>query len=119
MIAAQTLTIQGITVDCIIGDLAWERTERQPLRMDVEFSADFARVAQSDQLTDTIDYVAVADCVRATAAASSFQMIEALAAHLIRTLFAQFPLTRIALTLTKQAHFPGASAVIFRTEQSR
>ena len=69
------LRLNGITVDCIIGDLPSERDRPRRLRVDVELVVPDA-VAASDNLSDTADYAALADNVRTTLVAAKCRMIE-------------------------------------------
>ena len=54
-----TLKLNGIDVDCVIGERPDERTRLQTLRVDVELEiSDVA--ADTDSLSDTVDYAALA-----------------------------------------------------------
>lgn len=105
------ITIHDITFDCIIGDLDWERTKEQTLRCDVTLTCDFTNVAASDNLHDTIDYVAIAQTLIERARSKKFHMLEALVHDLATYLLKQFSAHSIQLTLRKTAHFSDASAV--------
>ena len=69
------LTLDGIKVSCIIGDLPHERLAPQSLRVDVELQIPDT-AAKSDDLADTVDYVAVKDRVAAVLAANKPRLIE-------------------------------------------
>ena len=69
------LRLDGIDVDCIIGDLPDERNRLQRLRIDVEVVVP-DDVASSDDLADTADYVALAEKVRSSLVAAKCRMIE-------------------------------------------
>ena len=58
-----TLELNGLSVDCIIGDLPAERRAPQRLRVDLALEIDDA-AAQSDRLADTVDYARLAADVR-------------------------------------------------------
>lgn len=70
-----TLELNGLSVDCIIGDLPEERRAPQRLRVDLALEIDDA-AACSDQLADTVDYARLAADVRAALAAAKPQLIE-------------------------------------------
>lgn len=70
-----TLELNGLSVDCIIGDLPAERRAPQRLRVDLALEIDDA-AAQSDRLADTVDYARLAADVRAALAAAKPQLIE-------------------------------------------
>lgn len=105
------ITLTGIRVDCIIGDLAWEREQRQPLRCDVQLFTDLRAAARSDRLADTIDYAAIGRQVVAFLQQSRYQMLEALAEGMATHILELFPAQRVALTIWKQAHFPSVDEV--------
>ena len=69
------LRLDGIAVDCVIGDLPEERDRLQRLRVDVELVVPNA-VASSDELADTADYAALTEKVRASLVAAKCRMIE-------------------------------------------
>jgi dihydroneopterin aldolase len=70
-----TLELNGIDVDCIIGDLPEERVRTQRLWVDVRLSIP-DRSAQSDCLGDTVDYAGLTERIRNALAAAECRMIE-------------------------------------------
>ena len=70
-----TLKIDGIEVECIIGDLPEERIREQTLVVDAELEIP-DRAAETDALADTVDYAAAAERVRAALRAAKCRMIE-------------------------------------------
>ena len=69
------LRLDGIAVDCVIGDLPEERNRLQRLRVDVALTVPDA-VASSDDLADTADYAMLAEKVRSSLVAAKCRMIE-------------------------------------------
>ena len=69
------LELNGLSVCCIIGDRPDERERLQELRLDLSLEIS-DRAADSDHLSDTVDYVALADSVRGALIAARCQMIE-------------------------------------------
>jgi 7,8-dihydroneopterin aldolase/epimerase/oxygenase len=106
-----TIQLKGIEVDCIIGDEAWEREQKQTIRADLTLHTDLSRAGHSDRLEDTIDYAAVARAVIAYMELSTFQMLEALAEGLAQNLLKEFRISSVAITLNKRAHFPKTEGV--------
>ncbi len=96
--------LQGLTAECIIGFIDWERRLRQSVVIDLELPCDCVRAAASDRVTDTIDYKKVAKRVLAWVEASEFQLLETLAHRLALVLLAEFPLAWVRLRVSK----PGA-----------
>lgn len=106
-----TITIRDITMDCLIGDLDWERERRQPIRCDVTLGTDLRPAGTSDRLADTIDYAAVGKAVAEVMQGSRYYMVEALAEAIARRLLTDFPAHHATVTVHKQAHFPHARAI--------
>jgi len=70
-----TLRLNGIDVDCVIGERPDERTRLQTLRVDVELEIP-DDAAETDSLSDTVDYAALTDRIRAALASAKCRMIE-------------------------------------------
>ena len=70
-----TLDLNGIEVLCIIGDRPDERNRLQRLRVDVSLEIP-PLAAETDRLSDTVDYPALAEGVRAALVAAKCQMVE-------------------------------------------
>ena len=77
-----TVFILGLRATSVIGCYDWERDIRQTLVIDLKLKADFARAAETDALTDALDYAAISKRVIAVCDESRFQLLEALAEHL-------------------------------------
>ena len=69
------LELNGIDVECIIGERPDERTKTQRLRVDVVLTID-DKVAETDELSDTVDYAVLAERIRAALIAAKCRMIE-------------------------------------------
>ena len=69
------LDLNGIDVECIIGERAEERTRTQRLLVDVRLEIGDA-ATESDELADTVDYAALTEKVRATLVVARCRMIE-------------------------------------------
>lgn len=96
--------LHGLTAECIIGFIDWERRVRQNVVVDLELPCDCALAAASDSVADTIDYKKIAKRVLAWVEASEFQLLETLAHRLAMLLLAEFSLAWVRLRVTK----PGA-----------
>jgi 7,8-dihydroneopterin aldolase/epimerase/oxygenase len=106
-----TIAINNIRADAIIGELEWERTQRQPISCDVQLTTDLRPAGQTDSIADTIDYAAVGELIVSLMTESKFHMLEALAENITMAVLAQFHPHSVTLTLHKQAHFANAEAV--------
>jgi 7,8-dihydroneopterin aldolase/epimerase/oxygenase len=52
--------LRGLTAECIIGFIDWERRVRQTVVIDLEVPVDCRRAAATDEVADTVDYKKVA-----------------------------------------------------------
>lgn len=74
-----TIFIQGLQTQAIIGIYDWEREQRQPLIFDIDMHLPIGRAAASDSIDDTVDYKQVSDEVIQLVASSRFELLESLA----------------------------------------
>lgn len=70
-----TLELNGIDVECIIGDLPEERGRPQHLAVDVAIEI-VDDVADSDSLDDTVDYATLSERIGSALKAARCRMIE-------------------------------------------
>jgi len=96
--------LRGLSAECVIGFVDWERLTPQTLLIDLEFPCDCARAARSDSVEDTIDYKRVAKRVLAWLPETQFHLVETLAHRLALLLLAEFGLEWIRVSVNK----PGA-----------
>jgi dihydroneopterin aldolase len=96
--------LRGLTTQCIIGFIDWERLTPQTVVIDLEIPCDCAHAASTDNVADTVDYKRVAKRVLAWVGESKFQLVESLAHGLAMLLLAEFPLAWIRVSINK----PGA-----------
>jgi dihydroneopterin aldolase len=96
--------LRGLTTECIIGFVDWERRAPQSVVIDLELPCDCARAARRDQVEDTVDYKSVAKRVLSFVQASQFHLVESLAQGLALVLLAEFPLEWVRVSVNK----PGA-----------
>jgi dihydroneopterin aldolase len=96
--------LRGLTVECIIGFIDWERLTPQTVVIDLEMPCDCAHAARTDSVADTVDYKRVAKRVLSWVGDSKFQLVESLAHELAMLLLAEFPLEWVRISINK----PGA-----------
>lgn len=107
-----TLELNGIDVDCIIGDRADERKRAQRLIVDVRIEIDDG-AAESDELYDTVDYAELTSRVRAALVAAKCRMIERAAKIVCDLCLADSKIHAATVRITKSgaiAHLSSASA---------
>jgi dihydroneopterin aldolase len=88
-LAQDSLFLEDFRIHCIIGDLPYEREQPQDILLNMEIFCDTRLAAKTDNLDDTVNYVAVMDAVRAALIDAKCKMIERAAQLAIDTTFAQ------------------------------
>ncbi len=96
--------LHGLTADCIIGFIDWERRVRQTVVVDLEMPVDCAHAAISDEVADTLDYKKVAKRALEFIRGSEFKLVETLAHRLALVILAEFGVEWVRISLNK----PGA-----------
>ena len=79
------IELRGLRAMGICGALPEEQSRRQPLEVDLDVEADLRGAGQSDDLTDTIDYGALADAVEQVITTERFVLLERLAERIAVT----------------------------------
>ena len=103
-LSGDRIFLRGLTAECIIGFIDWERRVKQTVVVDLELPVDCERAAASDEVADTIDYKRVAKRVLAYIETSQFKLVETLAQRLAMVLLEEFALDWVRVSLNK----PGA-----------
>jgi dihydroneopterin aldolase len=107
-----TVFVRELSVSTVIGVGEEERLAPREVLLDLEMEADLDAAADSDDLAHAIDYAAVADLVRAHAAASRYRLLEALAGSVADLVLGRFPAVRAVTVRAEKAWaVPGARAV--------
>ena len=99
-----TVYIEGLRAEAVIGVYDWERAVRQTLLLDLELAGDNGRSAGSDRVEDALDYAAVARRVLAFVEVSDFNLIETLAERVADLVLREFGVPWLRLRVSK----PGA-----------
>jgi dihydroneopterin aldolase len=111
--------LRGLTAECIIGFIDWERRVKQTVVVDLEIPVDCRHAALTDAVADTVDYKKVAKRVLAFIEASEFKLVETLAQRLALLLLAEFPLEWIRLSINKPGAIRNSRDVGVSIERSR
>ena len=56
---SDTVFIEDLRIETIIGIFDWERRVKQTISLDIEMATDIRKAAASDHIDDTLDYKAV------------------------------------------------------------
>ena len=102
--AGDRIFLHGLSAECIIGFIDWERRVRQTVVLDIELPVDCRRASLTDEVADTLDYKQVAKRVLAFVTASEFKLVETLAHRLALLILEDFGLEWVRIALNK----PGA-----------
>ena len=111
------LRLNGLAVDCVIGERPDERVREQELRVDVELELP-DRVAETDELGDTVDYAALTDRIRAALVAAKCKMIERAAKVAYEVCMKDKMVSFATVTVTKSGAVPGleSASAIYKGE---
>lgn len=96
-----TVAIEGLRVDTVIGVYPHERDAPQPLLLDIALSYDNRAPAASDAVRDAVDYAVVCERVRAFVSARQPQLLESLAEALAADLLQVAGVRRVRLRIRK------------------
>lgn len=101
-----TIFIEHLEVDTIIGVYRWEHQAPQRLLLDLEIGFSIRAAAADDDVLQTVDYEAVANRVREFAGRARYALVETLAEETARLVLTDFDVLQIKVRVTK----PGALA---------
>lgn len=114
-----TVFIEGLRVDALIGVHDRERLAPQPLLLDIRMRFDNRAAAASDALADALDYEAVARRLCDYASGTGFALVETLAERCAALLLAEFAADRVWLKLSKPGALANAAAVGVEIQRER
>ena len=101
---SDSIFLQDLKVETIVGIWDWERKIRQTVSIDIEMAADVAKAAETDNIEGTLNYKAVAKRVQQFVGDSEYQLVETLAEKIAETILTEFDIAWIQLRVSK----PGA-----------
>ena len=110
-----TLRLEGLEVDCVIGERPDERDRVQRLRVDAELEVD-GRAAETDDLADAADYAALAERIRSALVSARCKLIERAAKVVRDACLADPHVASAKVSVTKSGAVPGlasATAVLW------
>jgi dihydroneopterin aldolase len=106
-----TVFIEDLRIETVIGIYDWERKIRQVVAVDLEMAFDNRAPAASDAIDDTLNYKAVSKRLIAFVEGSSFQLVETLAERCAEIVLREFGVTWLRLRLSKPGAVRGSKAV--------
>ena len=111
--------IKDLLVRGIIGIHEWEREKPQDILINITAITDTSRAAQSDNITDCVDYSALAKKVQAHAETSARFTVEALANDLARICLEQKGVQKVIVRVEKPGAVRFARSVGVEIERGR
>ncbi|MCW2922509.1 MAG: folB [Thermoleophilia bacterium] len=101
--APATIRLVGLSVYAHHGLVAEERSLGQRFEFDVEVELPHCAACRSDEPADAVAYEAIAAVVVEVATNFRFSLMEALADAVCMELLAEFPISRVRLSVSKTA----------------
>jgi 7,8-dihydroneopterin aldolase/epimerase/oxygenase len=117
--AGDRIFLHGLTAECIIGFIDWERRVRQTVVLDIELPVDCRHAALTDEVADTLDYKQVAKRVLSFVAASEFKLVETLAHSIALLILEDFGVEWVRVALNKPGAIRNSRDVGVVIERSR
>ena len=77
------IRIKNLRLRTVIGINDWERKDLQDVIINIEMEYDGSRAAETDSIGDTVDYKEITKSVIEAVTASSFNLLDALARHIL------------------------------------
>ncbi|MCH7983274.1 MAG: dihydroneopterin aldolase [Chloroflexi bacterium] len=114
-----TIRIEQLELDCLIGVNPWERLTKQRITIDITMDVDLSAAGRSDSIRDTVDYRVVAKAVAEEVNSSSYKLVEALAARLAEICMTNERVQSVEVTLRKPGAIRNATAVGVTIRRSR
>ena len=114
-----TVRIERLELDCIIGINPWERLTKQSITIDIEMNADLSAAGKSDAIEDTINYRDISKAVTAEIEASSYGLVEALGARVAEICLEDEKTQSVEVTVRKPGAVRKAEAVGVVIRRSR
>ncbi|HET8898017.1 MAG TPA: dihydroneopterin aldolase [Rhodanobacteraceae bacterium] len=106
-----TVFIEDLRIETVIGIYDWEREIRQTVTLDLEMAFDNRVPAASDKIDDTLDYKAVSKRLITFVGAAHYELVETLAEECARIILAEFRVPWLRLKLGKPGAVTGSRSV--------
>lgn len=118
--AIDTVFIDGLTTQAIIGIYDWERENRQPLIFDIDMDLPISKAAKSDDINDTVDYKKVADEIIDLVDVSRHELLETLCEEICQHILKHHQAVQtIRLKVSKPQAVPETNTVGLRITRQR
>ena len=105
------IIIDGLRVDAIIGIYDWERVMTQAIIIDMALFTDVTNVAQTQDLSQGINYKAVCEQVSKWVKDKKFELLETLVEYVSKQLLDNWPISKVSVRAVKPNAITLADAV--------
>ncbi|MDA6066903.1 dihydroneopterin aldolase [Idiomarina abyssalis] len=112
------VSIEGLTIETIIGVYDWEKEKKQQLVLDIQMSWDNQRAATTDDIDDALDYAQVSERVSAWVAEKPRQLIETVAEGVATLILNEFGVQNVEVRVAKPGAVPNAKNVAVTVRRS-
>ena len=114
-----TIYIEGLEIDALIGIHDWEQSTRQKLVIDIKISWDISNAAQTDDISFACNYASISESVTTFVEASHFQLIETLAEQTAQLILKKFSVPNLKLRVSKPGAVSNAENVSVSIERNQ
>lgn len=97
------ITIRGLAVDAHIGVTDEERRKPQKVLIDIDIEADLRAAAQSDDVSDTIDYGTIVEDVSRLVKRSDHRLLERLGAEIAELICSNQRVAQVTVVVGKES----------------
>ena len=106
-----TIFIEGLSVEAILGIFPEERVTPQPVLFDIEFLVDTNSAAKTEDIEHTVSYATVSEQISALALNGRYQLVETLAQACADLLLQEFGVPWARIKVTKPNAVANAAGV--------
>lgn len=106
-----TIYLHGVKCQSTIGVWEWEKAITQTLVLDIDIATNVSEAAASDDLSNAIDYQAIAERVQNYARENDHQLIETLVERLAALILDEFETPWVRIRLDKGPAVKGVKNV--------
>ncbi|MET0378870.1 MAG: dihydroneopterin aldolase [Spongiibacteraceae bacterium] len=103
--------IRQLQIETVIGIYDWEQTIHQRIVIDLEMATDIRRAAASEDITDALNYHAIAVRLTEFVSGQKFLLIETIAEQCAELVMREFAVPWLRMTVIKPTAVSSASAV--------
>ena len=112
------IKISNHRISCVIGILPEEKCKEQEIFVDLELVRDFSKCVSTDNVQDTLCYVAVSDLCTETAQKGKYGLLETYSHAVLEKLFHTYDVEWAKITVKKPDALPTGDYAVVELEKS-